>query len=82
MVPVEGLPPIVPLTSQLIFEFVPPETTAMKFAEVVTFTESVAGEIVTLIPVAGSVQVEVEVVVEEDDEVVEQVMAVLVDDEW
>jgi hypothetical protein len=46
---------------------------------VTTFTETVAGEIVTLIFVAGSVQVEVEVVVEEVVVVVVQVTAVLAD---
>lgn len=44
---------------------------------VTTLTETVAGEIVTLIFVTGSVQVEVEVVVEEVDVVLVHVTAVL-----
>jgi hypothetical protein len=44
---------------------------------VTTFTETVAGEIVTLIFVTGSVHVDVELVLEEVEVVVVQVMAVL-----
>jgi hypothetical protein len=49
---------------------------------VTTLTETVAGEIVTLILVAGSVQVDVEVVVELVAVVVVHVTAVLVAGAW
>jgi hypothetical protein len=44
--------------------FVPPWTASRNCWVVTTFTETVAGEIVTLIFVTGSVHVDVEVVVE------------------
>jgi hypothetical protein len=50
--------------------------------EVTTLTETVAGEIVTLIFVTGSVQVEVEVVAEVVEVLVVQVTAVLVVAGW
>jgi hypothetical protein len=46
-------------------------------SSVATFTEAVAGEIVTLIFVTGSVHVDVEVVDDEVEDVVVQVTAVL-----
>jgi len=55
---------------------VPPETEARNWADVTTFTDAVAGEIVMLIFVTGSVQVEVEDEVEVPLVVV-HVMAVL-----
>jgi hypothetical protein len=57
-------------------EFVPPDTLAKNRVVVSTFREMVAGSIVTVIPVVGSVQEFVEIVVDVVAVVV-QVMAVL-----
>ena len=56
----------------------PPVMESKNCCVVTTFTETVEGEIVTLIFVTGSVHVEVEVVAEVVDVVVVQVTAVLV----
>jgi len=61
----------------MAIEFVPPVMEAMNCCSVTTFTETLAGEIVTLMFVTGSVQVEVDVVLEEVDVFVVQVTAVL-----
>ena len=58
--------------------FVPPWMDTKNCWVVTTFTETVAGEIVTLIFVTGSVHVDVEVVVEVVEVAVEHVTAVLV----
>src|ERR1700732_1704514 len=65
-------------TFQIVTEFVPPVMESKNCWVVTTFTETVEGEIVTLIFVTGSVQVEVEVVAEVVDVEVVQVTAVLV----
>jgi hypothetical protein len=57
---------------------VPPWMESKNCWVVTTFTETVAGEIVTLIFVMGSVHVDIEVVLEEVEVVVVQVTAVLV----
>jgi hypothetical protein len=51
--------------------FVPPDTNAVNCALVTTFRETVTGEMVTVIPVTGSVHEE-----EEDVEVVVEVVVV------
>lgn len=58
-------------------ELVPPESAAWNCCSVTTFTETVAGEIVMLMFVTGSVHVEVDVVLDEVDVVLVQVIAVL-----
>jgi hypothetical protein len=58
-------------------EFVPPETLAKNRVVVSTFRETVAGVIVTVIEVMGSVQELAEVVVDVVAAVVVHVMAVL-----
>jgi hypothetical protein len=58
-------------------KFVPPETATRNCVLVATFTEVVAGEIVTVIPVTGSVHEEEEVVVEVVEVVVVHTTAVL-----
>ena len=65
-------------TCQMVTEFVPPWMESWNCWVVTTFTETVAGEIVTLMFVTGSVQVDVVVVVEEVEVVVVHVTAVLV----
>jgi hypothetical protein len=65
-------------TFQMVTEFVPPVMESKNCWVVTTFTETVAGEIVTLIFVTGSVHVDVEVVAEVVEVVVVQVTAVLV----
>jgi hypothetical protein len=62
----------------MVTEFVPPWTASWNCWVVTTFTETVEGEIVTLMFVTGSVHVEVEVVVEEVEVLVVHVTAVLV----
>ena len=62
----------------MVTEFVPPWMKSWNCWVVTTFTETVAGEIVTLMPVTGSVQVDIEVVVEVVEVVVVHVTAVLV----
>jgi hypothetical protein len=64
-------------TFQMGIEFVPPVMETKNCLPVTTFTETVAGEIVTLIFVAGSVHVEVEVVAEAVEVEVVHVTAVL-----
>ncbi len=62
----------------MVTEFVPPEMESRNCCSVTTFTEIVAGDIVTLIFVTGSVHVDVEVVAEVVEVVVVHVTAVLV----
>ena len=77
--PTESFPPAMLFTCQMVTEFVPPWTASKNCWVVTTFTDTVAGAIVTLIPVTGSVHVDVEVVVEVAEVVVVvQVTAVLV----
>jgi len=61
----------------MVTEFVPPCTASWNCWVVTTFTETVAGEIVTLIFVAGSVHVDVVVAVEVVEVVEVHVTAVL-----
>ena len=75
--PTVSLPPVTLFTCQMVTEFVPPVMASMNCWVVTTFTETVAGEIVTLIFVTGSVQVDVEVVAELVVVLVVQVTAVL-----
>ena len=75
--PTVSLPPVMPFTCQMVTEFVPPEIESKNCCVVTTFTDTVAGAIVTLIFVAGSVQVDIDVVVEVVEVVVVQVTAVL-----
>lgn len=77
MRPMVSLPPVMLFTFQMVTEFVPPVTASMNCCVVTTFTETVEGEIVTLMFVTGSVQVDVEVVAEEVEVLVVQVTAVL-----
>jgi hypothetical protein len=72
-----SFPPCMPFTCQMGTEFVPPWMESRNCCLVTTFTETVAGEIVTLILVNGSVHVDTEDVVELDEAVVVQVTAVL-----
>jgi hypothetical protein len=72
-----SLPPVVLFTFQMGTEFVPPVMETKNCWPVATFTETVAGEIVTLIFVTGSVHVDVEVVAEEVEVDVVHVTAVL-----
>lgn len=76
------LPPVTLFTFQMVTEFVPPVMEAMNCCVVTTFTEIVAGEIVTLIFVTGSVHVEVEVVAEVVVVLVVHVTAVLAAAWW
>ena len=76
--PTESFPPAMLFTCQMVTEFVPPWTASKNCWVVTTFTDTVAGAIVTLIPVTGSVHVDVEVVVEAVEVVVVHVTAVLV----
>lgn len=76
--PIVLLPPVMLFTCQMVTTFVPPVMESMNCWVVTTFTETVAGEIVTLIFVTGSVHVDVEVVVEVVEVVVVHVTAVLV----
>lgn len=71
------MPLAVPFTCQMTMELVPPESDAWNCCSVTTFTETVAGEIVMLMFVTGSVHVDVDVVLVEVDVVLVQVMAVL-----
>ena len=64
-------------TCQMVTLFVPPWIKSWNCCVVTTFTETVAGEIVTLMFVTGSVHVETDVVVEEVEVLVVQVTAVL-----
>lgn len=73
-----SLPPVTLFTFQMGTEFVPPVMETKNCWMVTTFTEMVEGEMVTLILVTGSVQVEVEVVEELVEVEVVQVTAVLV----
>jgi hypothetical protein len=66
-----------PFTCQVTKGFVPPETFAKNVAVCSTFTEAVAGKIVTVIPVTGFVHELVEAVVDVATAVVVHVMAVL-----
>ena len=66
-----SLPPVTLFTFQMMIEFVPPEAVAENCVEVTTFTEMVTGEMVTEIPVTGSVH-------EEDEEELEVVAVVVV----
>jgi len=75
--PTVSLPPVMPFTCQMVTEFVPPEMESRNCCSVTTFTEIVAGDIVTLIFVTGSVHVDVEVVAEVVEVVVVHVTAVL-----
>ena len=75
--PTVSLPPVVPFTCQIVTEFVPPWMESKNCWVVTTFTDTVAGAIVTLIFVTGSVHVDVEVVVEAVEVVVVHVTAVL-----
>ena len=61
----------------MVTEFVPPWTASRNCCVVATLTEAVAGEMVTLMLVVGSVHVEVEVEEELVDVEVVQVTAVL-----
>ena len=72
------MPPVILFTFQMVTEFVPPVTESRNCCVVTTFTETVEGEIVTLIFVTGSVHVDVEVAVEVVVVLVVQVTAVLV----
>jgi hypothetical protein len=72
-----SLPPVVPFTCQFVTEFVPPWTESWNCNVVATLTDAVAGEMVTLMLVVGSVHVEVEVEEELVDVEVVQVTAVL-----
>jgi hypothetical protein len=65
-------------TFQILMELVPPETNAENWVVVTIFTETVAGDIVTEIPVTGSVHVEEDDELEVVEVVVVQVTAVLV----
>jgi hypothetical protein len=65
-------------TFQIVTEFVPPVMESKNCWVVTTFTETVAGEMVTLIFVTGSVHVDVEVVAEVVEVVVVHVTPVLV----
>ena len=58
--PTMGLPPVILFTCQVTTLFVPPEIENANWAGVSTFTDAVAGEIVSVIFVTGSVHVEVE----------------------
>ena len=80
--PTVALPPTTLFTFQMAMEFVPPWMKAWNCCLPTTFTETVAGEIVTLIFVTGSVHVEVEVAVEEVEVLVVQVTAVLAGALW
>jgi hypothetical protein len=64
-------------TFQTITLLVPPDRNAENCCVVTTFTEAVAGEIVMLIFVVGSVQVDAEVDDDEVEVLVVQVTAVL-----
>jgi hypothetical protein len=66
------------LTFQMVTLFVPPWIESWNCCGVATLTETVAGEIVTLMLVTGSVQVLVELFVAVVDVEVVQVIAVLV----
>jgi len=70
------------LTFQIVTELVPPWMASWNTWEVTTFTETVAGEMVTLMLVTGSVQVEVELVEDVVEAVVVQVIAVLAAEWW
>jgi hypothetical protein len=65
------------LTFQMVTAFVPPWMESKNCWVVTTFTETVAGEIVTLIFVSGSVHVDVEVVAEVVEVLVVHATAVL-----
>ena len=78
MTPSVLLPPVILFTFQMVTEFVPPVMESRNCWEVTTFTETVEGEIVTLIFVTGSVQVDVDVEVELVVALVVHVTAVLV----
>jgi hypothetical protein len=82
ILPTVSSPPTVSFTFQMMIEFVPPETNAEKRVVVATFTEMVTGEIVTVIPVNGSVHEEEEEELETVVSVVVQVTAVLGAAEW
>jgi hypothetical protein len=58
--PSMSLPPVILFTCQVTTLFVPPEIENKNWACVSTFTDAVAGEIVRVIFVTGSVHVEVE----------------------
>ena len=73
-----SLPPVVPFTFQMVTLFVPPWMKSWNCWVVTTFTATEAGEIVTLMFVTGSVQVDVELLLELVDVFVVQVTAVLV----
>ena len=47
-------PPVLPFTFHVTTMFVPPETATWNWVDVTIFTETVAGAIVTLMPVTGS----------------------------
>jgi hypothetical protein len=70
-------PPVVPFTFQMTTLFVPPWMKSWNCWVVTTFTATEAGEIVMLMFVTGSVQVEVELLLEPVDVFVEHVIAVL-----
>jgi hypothetical protein len=63
--PIVSSPPVLLFTCQVTTVLVPPETDTWNCVDVTIFTETVAGEIVTPIPVTGSTHEaeEVEVVV-------------------
>jgi hypothetical protein len=77
IVPTVSLPPAMLFTFRILIEFVPPETNAENTVLVTTFTEMAAGDMVTEIPVTGSVQVEEDEELEVVAVVVVQVTAVL-----
>jgi hypothetical protein len=77
MRPTVSLPPWMVLTSQIVMAFVPPEMEDVKSCSVTTLTETVAGEMVTLMLVTGSVQVEEDAVLVLEGVFVVHVMAVL-----
>ena len=75
--PTVPLPLAIPFTCQVTTLLVPPEIVPVNWYVDATFTEVVAGETVTEIPVVGSVHVDVDVAVEVVEVVVAQVTAVL-----
>lgn len=77
ILPTMSFPPVTLFTCQVTIEFVPPETLAKNRVVVCTFRETVAGVIVTVIEVTGSVHELVEVVVDVVAAVVVHVMAVV-----
>ena len=72
-----SFPPTTVFTCQVTTVFVPPVTAPVICVFVSTFTETVTGEMVTVIPVTGSVHEEEEEVEEVVGVVVVHVMAVL-----